>query len=71
MPPECRNGVPDLIGCCRGRFFGWELKSQDGKLTKLQRVEKDRVLLAGGQYQVVRSTEAARLALEELKAWKK
>ena len=66
-PPECRNGVPDLIGCFRGRFFGWELKSQDGKLTTLQQVEQGRILLARGQYRVMRSTEDARRAIEELK----
>lgn len=29
-------GIPDIIACINGRFFGFEVKTEDGKPTKLQ-----------------------------------
>lgn len=30
------SGLPDLIGCYKGRFFGLEVKKKGGKESKLQ-----------------------------------
>ncbi len=32
------GGHPDIIACIDGRFFGFEVKTEDGKPTKLQRL---------------------------------
>ena len=43
-----RNGVPDIIGCYEGLFFGIECKAGKNKPTKLQLKELERIELAGG-----------------------
>lgn len=37
------SGTPDFLLCCRGRFVALELKSQDGKVSKLQQYNLDEV----------------------------
>ena len=34
--PYSTAGLPDLICCYKGRFIAFEVKTADGKLTKLQ-----------------------------------
>lgn len=34
-----KSGVPDILGCMKGRFIAIEVKQPTGKLTKLQRHE--------------------------------
>ena len=48
------RGLPDLVGCYRGRFFGWELKKDEastrhttGRIV-LQRHILQRIKRAGG-----------------------
>jgi Holliday junction resolvase len=43
-----RAGVPDIVGCYRGRFFGIECKAGKNLPTVLQRVELDAIDRAGG-----------------------
>lgn len=43
-----RNGVPDIVGCLRGRFFSIEVKAAGKYPTLLQERELDRIELAGG-----------------------
>lgn len=43
-----RNGVPDLLCCINGRFFGIELKSSTGEPSKLQEREVALIKSAGG-----------------------
>ena len=43
-----RNGVPDIIGCYEGLFFGIECKAGKNKPTKLQLKELGKIELAGG-----------------------
>lgn len=31
-----KSGVPDIVGCYEGRFFGIECKAGNGKVTALQ-----------------------------------
>lgn len=54
--PFSRSGVPDILGCYKGRFYGIELK-QTGKynppskgLTAAQRRAGEEIQQAGGQY---------------------
>jgi hypothetical protein len=61
-------GVPDLVGCYRGRFVGLEVKLPDdrSKLSKVQGVMLLRIRNAGGVAKVVRSTEAALQVVREI-----
>jgi len=49
-----RSGIPDIIGCYRGRFIAFEVKSNRGQLTKLQSVILKWITAAGGACGVVR-----------------
>lgn len=43
-----RSGVPDLVGCYRGRFIAIECKAGSNTPTALQLREIDRINAAGG-----------------------
>ncbi len=43
-----QNGVPDIVGCLHGIFFGIEAKAGKGKTTALQDRELRRIREAGG-----------------------
>jgi hypothetical protein len=42
------SGVPDIVGCYRGRFFGIECKANGNKPTTLQQINLDKIAAAGG-----------------------
>ena len=55
------RGVPDIVGCWRGRFFALEVKRpQLGRLSKLQAYVIGQIQKAGGLVAVVRSLEEVR-----------
>ena len=56
-------GIPDIIACISGRFFAFEVKTENGKITKLQEATIKKILAAGGTAVVVRSVDEARAAL--------
>lgn len=43
-----RSGVPDIVGCIGGKFFGIECKAGNNKPTALQEKELRRITDAGG-----------------------
>ena len=53
-------GIPDIIACINGRFFGFEIKTVDGKPTKLQEATIRRIRASGCTAAVVRSVEEVR-----------
>lgn len=57
-------GIPDIICCYRGRFYGFEVKNEIGKPTKLQGATIRKINAAGGTAVVVRSVEEVRRVLE-------
>ena len=59
--PGQRRGIPDIIGCYKGRFIGLELKVPDrrDKVTELQKQVLEEISKAGGIGQVVTSKEEA------------
>lgn len=57
-------GIPDVICCCRGRFFGFEVKTAVGKPTKLQEATIRRIQKAGGTALVVRSVDEVRAVID-------
>jgi len=42
-----RRGIPDLVAGIKGKFVGIEVKTDVGRLTKLQQLELDRIEAAG------------------------
>lgn len=54
--PYSRAGVPDIVGCYRGYFFGIECKAGRGKTTALQDKEINAINNAGGIAIVVNET---------------
>jgi Holliday junction resolvase len=62
-----RSGVPDIICCLNGRFFGIECKAGTNKPTALQEAEMARIRLAGGKTLVVNETNLNEV--KELVAW--
>ena len=57
-------GIPDIIACINGRFFGFEVKTEIGKPTKLQEATIRKILAAGGTAVVVRSVDEVRAVIE-------
>ena len=57
-------GIPDIIACIGGHFFGFEVKTEKGKPTKLQESVIRKILAAGGTAMVVRSVEEVRAAVD-------
>ena len=56
-------GIPDIIACIDGLFFGFEVKTEDGKPTKLQEATIRKILAAGGTALVVRSVDEVRTVI--------
>ena len=48
-----RSGVPDIVGCYNGRFFGIECKAGKGTTTALQDKELAKIVEAGGIAMVI------------------
>jgi hypothetical protein len=63
------SGVPDIVGCYRGRFFGIECKANGNKPTVLQQMNLDRITSVGGIALVIDETniEDVTKTLEKLK----
>jgi hypothetical protein len=53
-PYSSRPGVPDYILCINGRFIGLEAKTDKGRLTQHQQMEREAIKQAGGAHFVVR-----------------
>ena len=62
------SGVPDIVGCYHGKFFGIECKAGKGKLTALQAKNLDSIGAMGGIALVVNENniDDVRYALGEL-----
>lgn len=50
------SGVPDIVGCYKGRFFGIECKANGNKPTELQRLNLAKIELTGGVALVIDET---------------
>ena len=48
-----RSGVPDIVGCYEGKFFGIECKAGKGKTTALQEMNLKQIMAVGGISAVV------------------
>jgi len=63
------SGVPDIIGCYDGLFFGIECKAGKNKPTELQKKNLHDIELAGGMAFVVNETNMHTVA-DQLKIWR-
>ena len=59
-------GIPDIICCYCGRFVAFEVKTETGKLTKLQESTIRRIKEAKGQAFKVTSVEEVKQILEHM-----
>ena len=50
-------GIPDIIACIDGKFYGFEVKTDIGKTTGLQESTIRKIKKAGGPAVVVRSVD--------------
>lgn len=62
-----KTGVPDTVGCFRGRFVAIEAKAPDGQPTLKQSFEIDRIRGAQGAARVVWSLDEVKAIFEALK----
>lgn len=56
-------GIPDIIACINGRFYGFEVKTEDGRPTKLQESTIRKIKNAGGIALVVRSVDEVKAVI--------
>ncbi len=56
-------GIPDIIACIDGRFYGFEVKTEEGTPTKLQLSTIRKINAAGGIALVVRSVEEVKAVI--------
>lgn len=61
-------GIPDIICCYRGRFFGFEVKTEKGQPTRLQLATIRKIKAAGGTALVVRSVDEVRAVIDDVLA---
>ena len=53
------RGCPDILACVNGRFYAFEVKSDDRK-PKFERLQKENgkyIMAAGGEWHVVQSVD--------------
>lgn len=52
-----KKGCPDVVGCYKGYFVGWELKTDKGKQSDEQEATEKLIKSIYGFYFVIRSVE--------------
>ena len=57
-------GIPDIIACICGKFYGFEVKTERGKPTALQEATMRKIQAAGGTAVVVRSVADVKAVLD-------
>lgn len=65
--PYGTSGLPDIICCWQGHFFGFEVKTDAGKPTKLQEAVIRKINAAGGTALIVRSVSDVKAAMSAYK----
>ena len=59
-------GIPDVVACINGRFVAFEVKTDSGKLSKIQEVMIRKINDAKGKAYKVTSVEEVKKILENL-----
>lgn len=60
------RGIPDIVGCVCGRFFGLELKRDKGRPSELQLYTINRIEKAGGTVCIVRTVEESLMTIKSI-----
>jgi len=60
-----KSGMPDLIACIQGQFFGFEIKWKNDRPSELQKTKINSIIDAGGRAYFIRSTEQLRFILNQ------
>ena len=60
-----KAGVPDLLACCGGQFYGLEVKTPIGRPSKLQLANVAKIVTAGGVAKIARSVDDVKEVLGE------
>lgn len=55
-----KAGVPDILCCLRGKFYGFEVKTPQGRVSKLQMYNIMKIIEAGGYGGIVKSVDDVR-----------
>ena len=63
-----QSGVPDVVGCYEGLFFGIECKAGKNKPTPLQEKNLEQIRAAGGLDMVVNEINMNNI-INDLRAW--
>jgi len=59
-------GLPDIICCIDGRFIAFEVKTESGKLTKLQESTITKIKAAKGEAHKVTSVQEVKEIIENI-----
>jgi hypothetical protein len=59
-------GIPDIVACLRGRFVAFEVKTESGRLTELQRITLAKIRAAGGVAAKVTSLDEVRQIIDRI-----
>ena len=59
-------GIPDIICCLKGRFIAFEVKTESGRETELQKATIKKINKAGGISEVVRSVDEVKEILQKI-----
>lgn len=51
--PYSKVGIPDIIGCCNGKFFALEVKAENGRPSELQKRCINLIQRCGGFARIV------------------
>lgn len=60
------SGIPDIICCIDGLFVAFEVKTEKGKLSKLQEITIEKIKKAKGQAHKVTSLEEVKEIIEQI-----
>lgn len=60
------TGIPDLLCCIQGLFFGIEVKDPNGKPSAIQLIQGTRIKKAGGHFLIATSVEEVKNYLEKI-----
>lgn len=60
------SGIPDIIVCYKGKFVAFEVKTEKGKLSKLQEITIEKIRNAKGMAFKVTSLEEVKEILKEV-----
>lgn len=63
-------GIPDIICCYKGQFVAFEVKTEKGKLSKLQEITIHRIKDAKGKAYKVTSLEEVKQILDNMEVKK-